>query len=131
MQAEKLWITAVVGAAAFALLKQWRPELAPLLLLASVGAAAGLCLQGVNTLLNGASSIPAQGDTLPALTVLIKCTGLCVIAGICGDICRDSGAAALASAVETGGRVLALTAAMPLFHGVAALAVSLLQKGEP
>lgn len=127
MTADKLWVTAAVGAMVYVLMKQWRPEAAPLVLLAAVGAAAGICLQSVGEVRAGAEGILQQTELSEFLVILLKCAAFCTVSKICGDLCRDSGATALATGVETGGRLLALAAALPLFRAVAALAVSLCQ----
>lgn len=66
------------------------------------------------------------GLTTGTVSILLKVFGILCAGSFCADICRDSSETALASAVETGSAVLALSAALPVFESVIRLALSLL-----
>ena len=106
---------ALVSCVCMVLIKKHAPEHA---LLMGITAAVVLCL----------SVIPAAGEVMElwrqlqssaALSGAVaapvaKCVGLGLITRLTSDLCRDSGSAAIASAVEIVGCVCALLAAGPL-----------------
>lgn len=59
--------------------------------------------------------------------ILLKSVGICCIAGISADICRDSGEQALASAVEMWGRVSLLILAVPMIGSILSLITGVLK----
>ena len=49
------------------------------------------------------------------LSILLKCTGVCLIAEFTADCCKDAGQQALSSLSAYGGRVFVLLISLPLF----------------
>ncbi|MBP3415520.1 MAG: hypothetical protein J6L81_10035 [Clostridia bacterium] len=47
--------------------------------------------------------------------VLIKVIGICAVAGIASDVCRDAGQTSIASRVDIAGRLCIIAVSMPLF----------------
>ncbi len=63
-----------------------------------------------------------------SLKILLKVFSLLIAGSVTADICRDNSQTAVAGAVETGTKILALSAAMPLFSAVLELASVFLEK---
>ena len=106
---------AFVAAVLSLALKKEQPAFA---FLVSACAAAGLLVavaQQISPLLqwlHGLDSVlPGQG-----ITSLLRVLGIALIAQLAGDICREAGLAAAATASELCGRVLVLLQALPLLQ---------------
>ena len=59
--------------------------------------------------------------------ILFKGPGVCLIAQLAADACRDAGENALAAKAELAGKVALLTLALPVFQKISTLAVSLIK----
>lgn len=59
-------------------------------------------------------------------SVLLKSLGLCYISQLAADTCCDAGQAAIASKVETAGKVAVLIVSLPLFRELLNIAVKLI-----
>ena len=111
----KLAAVAFVAAVLSLALKKEQPAFA---FLVSACPAAGLLVavaQQISPLLqwlHGLDSVlPGQG-----ITSLLRVLGIALIAQLAGDICREAGLAAAATASELCGRVLVLLQALPLLQ---------------
>lgn len=60
------------------------------------------------------------------ISVLIKALGICFIAQVASDICRDAKETAIATNVEMAGKIAVLLVALPLFGEVAELVIKLM-----
>lgn len=60
------------------------------------------------------------------ISILIKSLGVCFVAQLTSDACRDAGETAIASNVELAGKFAVLIIALPLFGQVAQLALKLM-----
>jgi stage III sporulation protein AD len=118
---------ALTAAALAVMLRQYRQEYALI-----IGIAAGVLIftivlsniqpafDEIDTLL-----IRAKVDTQYG-TILIKSLGVCFVAQLASDACRDAGETAIASKVELAGKFTVLLIALPLFGQVAELVLKLL-----
>ena len=59
--------------------------------------------------------------------ILAKGAGICIITGVAADCCRDCNESALASSIETAGRLAMLVVSFPLMSGVLSLVEELLK----
>ena len=116
---------------ALSILRTYKPEWAPFLRLAAtvvlIGAiltlAAGV-LSDMTALIGacfGEGILPAESRS-----ILLRSLGLAMVTELCAGICRDSGETALASWVETAGRLEILVLALPLVHAIAETVAGLL-----
>lgn len=116
----------VIGALICVLLKQYHPELA---LLAGCAAAVFILSAAIDILLGALDFFRelAESSGMSALTVktLLKCIGICFAASFASDICADAGENALASRIETYGRLAAFAVSIPLFREFIKLVISL------
>lgn len=60
------------------------------------------------------------------MVILIKSLGICFLAQVASDICRDAGESAIATNVEMAGKLSVLIIALPLFGQVSDLVIKLL-----
>lgn len=116
----------IVGMVLSVLLKQYKPEYAPVVSLGTgvvvlLGVAAGLSpvFEELRLLLEGAGLPEEYG------TVLTKSLGICFLTQLAGDACRDAGQSAIASKVELAGKAGVLTVSLPLFGRLLSVVTSL------
>ena len=111
----------------YALLRQLKPETAPLVVLA--GAAVIIIaltdgLLGISEEIDGMMEL--AGLEKENVSILMKSLGICVVTQFAADICYDNSCASIAAAVELAGRVGAIALAMPMIKTVAQLAIGLI-----
>jgi stage III sporulation protein AD len=118
---------AITAAALAVLLRQYRQEYALML-----GLTAGMLIfamilskvqpafNEINVLMSGAK-VNTQ-----YISILIKSLGVCFVAQLASDACRDAGETAIASKVELAGKFAVLLIALPLFSQVADLVLELM-----
>ncbi|MBQ9557456.1 MAG: hypothetical protein IJU94_02505 [Clostridia bacterium] len=118
----------VIGALICVLLKQYRPELA---MLAGIGVSVLILSGAVDVALDAISFFrelaEASGMTALSIRTLLKCAGVCFVTEFASETCRDAGENALASRVETFGRLAAFAVSIPLLREFAALAAALIK----
>ena len=89
----------------YALMRQLRPEFAPLVALAGVGV---ILVQLIGVLLNVSSTvenlISLAGLEKENVEILIKALAVCVITQFASDVCYDNSFSSAAAAVELAGR---------------------------
>lgn len=125
-----IWTIAGLGLVSTALcilVKQYRPEFAMIMSLCC-----GILIFGM-VLLNLGPVLDRIGDYIEKtslnneyFTVLLKTLGICYIASIAGDTCRDAGQTAIAGKVELAAKVAIVLLALPLFDQVVEYALSLI-----
>ena len=71
----------------------------------------------------------ASGLSGEYIEILFKSLGICVITQLASDACRDAGEQGLAAKTEFAGKLTLLALALPLFHKIGDIALSLIQKG--
>lgn len=120
-------IVAVTAAIFAVVLRQYRQEYAIIL-----GLAAGVLIlitviskvepafAEINRLVEGANI------DVGYVSILIKSLGVCFVAQLASDACRDAGESAIASKVELAGKFTVLLIALPLFGEVADLVLKLM-----
>lgn len=128
-EAIKIAAAGIICAVLCVLLRQYRPELEPVLQIVGILVLAGLVFGYLKTVLDGAADLLKEFDVLDSgyLEVIAKVLGIAVITEIGADICTDSGNSALAANVELAGRVLILVLSFSLIRTVASLAGGLLE----
>ena len=117
----------ILTALLYALLRQLKPETAPLVVLA--GAAVIIIaltdgLLGISEEIDGMMEL--AGLEKENVSILMKSLGICVVTQFAADICYDNSCSSIAAAVELAGRVGAIALAMPMIKTVAQLAIGLI-----
>lgn len=127
MNIVKIVFLCLLAVLLYALMRQLRPEFAPLVALAGVGV---ILVQLIGVLLNVSSTvenlISLAGLEKENVEILIKALAVCVITQFASDVCYDNSFSSAAAAVELAGRVGAITLAMPMIKAAAEIAIGLI-----
>ena len=127
MEAIKVVFIAVLTVLFYALIRQIRPEIAPLVV---IGGAAVIIVMLSESLLGVTSEvgniISLAGIGEENVSVLLRSLGICVVTQFAANICYDNSCSSVAAAVELAGRLGALVIAMPMIKTVAQTAIGLL-----
>lgn len=127
MNIVKIVFLCLLAVLLYALMRQLRPEFAPLVALAGVGV---ILVQLIGVLLNVSSTvenlISLAGLEKENVEILIKALAVCVITQFAADVCYDNSFSSAAAAVELAGRVGAIALAMPMIKAVAEIAIGLI-----
>lgn len=110
----KLIILCVISAGLLVFLKQSRADFALLFKLAVfvfIGIAALMTISSVLSEIEDIQTLFSEHGAI--VKILLKALGLCIIAQLAADICRDCGEHALASAVEMIGKLSVLLLTLP------------------
>ena len=123
----KIVFLGILTALLYALLRQLKPETAPLVVIA--GAAVIIIaltdgLLGISEEIDGMMEL--AGLEKENVSILMKSLGICVVTQFAADICYDNSCSSIAAAVELAGRVGAIALAMPMIKTVAQLAIGLI-----
>ncbi len=110
------------------MLRGQRPELAICLSLGA-GAVVLLALMSRVMPLLGDLRQLLQGAAIPTtyISTVVKAAGICLLAQLTADTCRDAGETALAGKAELAGRLLLLALTVPLFADILTLVTGLLE----
>ncbi len=123
----KISFIGILASLMYVLLKQVKPEFAPLIIL---GGAAAITVVLTDKLLDITDSLDSMmelsGLEKENVSLLVKSMGICVVTQFAADICHDNSSSTLGSAVEIAGRVGAITLAMPMIKSVVRIAVGLI-----
>lgn len=127
MNIVKIVFLCMLAVLLYALMRQLRPEFAPLVALAGVGV---ILVQLIGVLLNVSSMvenlISLAGLEKENVETLIKALAVCVITQFASDVCYDNSFSSAAAAVELAGRVGAIALAMPMIKAAAEIAIGLI-----
>lgn len=127
MNIVKIVFLCLLAVLLYALMRQLRPEFAPLVALAGVGV---ILVQLIGVLLNVSSTvenlISLAGLEKENVEILIKALAVCVITQFAADVCYDNSFSSAAAAVELAGRVGAIGLAMPMIKAAAEIAIGLI-----
>lgn len=127
MNIVKIVFLCLLAVLLYALMRQLRPEFAPLVALAGVGV---ILVQLFGVLLNVSSTvenlISLAGLEKENVEILIKALAVCVITQFAADVCYDNSFSSAAAAVELAGRVGAIALAMPMIKAAAEIAIGLI-----
>ena len=111
----KIFLIAFVALAAIVLLKQIKPEFALLLKFAVLLLLGFLVFSVVS---DAVSEIFSFGERVSIdsemLKILLKALGLCLVAQIASDVCKDCGESALSTSVELVGKLSIVLMALPV-----------------
>lgn len=127
MNIVKIVFLCLLAVLLYALMRQLRPEFAPLVALAGVGV---ILVELIGVLLNVSSTVEnlmsLAGLEKENVEILIKALAVCVITQFASDVCYDNSFSSAAAAVELAGRVGAIALAMPMIKAAAEIAIGLI-----
>ena len=116
-QVMQITLACVVAALLAVVVRKGAPEAALLLGLAAAVAALLALTGSLRELMNFFTELTARSGVANEIFLpLYKTVGIALVVKIGTGLCKDAGAAALASAVEIAGAVCALLAALPLLE---------------
>lgn len=120
MDGAKLGGLALVGLVALLILRQQKPEWAPLLRVACALLFLGGILSMTATVLSYVTELAEGTGALDGETwqILLKALGVAFLTEVAASICRDSGEGGLAGWVELAGKLELLLLAFPLIRMV-------------
>ena len=128
MDIVKVAAAGLLTAMLYALVRQIKPEIAPLVIL---GGAAVILVAVAEKFIGVSSTVDSMmelaGLEKENVSILIRCLGICVVTQFAADICYDNSSSSIAAAVELAGRVGAITLALPMLQAVAKLALGLMK----
>lgn len=109
-------------------IRKGSPEISLLLSLAAVTVVLLSLAAILETLVSFLEELGEQSGLPAGLFVpLYKTVGIALIVNVGGNLCRDAGESAVASALETAGAICALLAALPLLRTALELLLELMQ----
>ena len=120
-------IFAIVAAILAMVLKQQKPEYGFLISISAGIAILILAFQTASPIFETISDmLNLTAEVGVYINVLIRALGICIVAQIAADTCRDAAEHALAAKVELAGKVAVLLVALPLFQELIGVAQNLL-----
>lgn len=127
MEIVKVAFIALLTVLFYALLRQIKPEIAPLVV---IGGAAVIIIMLSESLLGVTSEVDDMmrlaGIEKENVSVLLRSLGICVVTQFAANICYDNSCSSIAAAVELAGRLGAIAIAMPMLKTVAQIAIGML-----
>lgn len=127
MDIVKISFLGIITALLYALIRQIKPEIAPLVVL---GGVAVVLVTLADSLLDVSDSVDDMmklaGIEKENISILMKALGICVVTQFAADICYDNSCSSIAAAVELAGRIGAIALSMPMLKTVAELAIGLI-----
>ncbi len=128
MDIAKIAAAGILTAIIYALVRQLKPEFAPLVVL---GGSAVILVAVAERFLEASRTVDEMmelaGLEKENVSILMRSLGICVITQFAADICYDNSSSATAAAVELAGRVGAITLALPMLQAVAKLALGMME----
>ena len=128
MDIAKIAAAGILTAIIYALVRQLKPEFAPLVVL---GGSAVILVAVAERFLEASRTVDEMmelaGLEKENVSILMRSLGICVITQFAADVCYDNSSSATAAAVELAGRVGAITLALPMLQAVAKLALGMME----
>ena len=116
----------VAGALICAVLKEQRPEISLGVALATGVAAIGVCLPELTGAISALSNLAENaGVNEESVKIMLRATGISIIAEFAAQICQDAGESALSGRIQLGARLALLAMAVPLITDILSQAYSL------
>ena len=110
---------AIISSGFIILLKQYKPEYAFGVILAS---SVLLFLYAINIIGNIFtdinSLIVSSGINNKNFSILLRCLGICMVTKIASETCIDCGQSSISSKIDFAGKIVILFTAMPLFSEI-------------
>lgn len=123
----KIAVLAVAVCILSGMMKQNRPEYAPIAEIAAVAAVAAAVINIAEAVLRELSLVAELSQTGDeCITLLIKALATAAVSQTASDICRDTGNSALAGVTELVGKFTIILFALPLIKSAVALAAELI-----
>ena len=112
----KIFAIAIICIAVGAVIKSLRGEISFAVRIAGILLVFGVIAVGADALLQDVSSILDMGGFSEYAELILKALGVAVLTHVAASICRDSGEAGLAGAVEFAGKAEILLLSLPMIE---------------
>ena len=123
----KITFIGILTALLYALIRQIKPEFAPLVALGGAAVTLIALTEKLLDLSDGVGEmISLAGIDKENVSILLKALAICVVTQFAADICYDNSCSSVAGAVELAGRIGAVALAVPMLKAVAQLAIGLI-----
>lgn len=128
MNITSLVVVCVVAALLCLYLRQHKPEYALLVSLASGILILLYVVRGIGEVSDSLQGLLSKLSVDSQLIVIVfKCLGICILAELGSQCCRDAGETAMATKVELAAKVALVLLSLPLFSRLADIAERLLE----
>ena len=127
MDIVKIAFLGIITALLYALVRNIKPEMAPLVILGGCGVLLVTLSGKLTEITDGVGEMTElAGLDNENIKILLKALGICIVTQFAADICYDNSCSSVAAAVELSGRVGALILALPMLEAVASLGIGLI-----
>ena len=124
----KPFVTALLGVLVIVIIKVVRPEIALSARLCTVALLFLFAVSGIEVMTDYINSFfSVSGVDASYIKLALKVTGICILTQIAADTCRDCAETALATSVELVGRLLILTASLPIVKSLLEISIGLIK----
>lgn len=108
-------------------IKQYRPEFAIYVSIIAGALILAISLQKMGEIITLIQNITEKsGINGKFLSILLKITGIAILAEFAVSICKDSGEAAIASKIEIGSKVIIISMSIPIISSLLELMINIL-----
>lgn len=108
-------------------IKQYRPEFAIYVSIIAGTLILAISLQKMGEIITLIQNITEKsGINGKFLSILLKITGIAILAEFAVSICKDSGEAAIASKIEIGSKVIIISMSIPIISSLLELMINIL-----
>lgn len=115
----KIIIIGFVAVIILVILKQYRPEFAVFVSIIAGVIILIMIASKINTVVNFINTIASKTNVnTQFIKILIKITGIAILTEFAVSICKDSGESAIASKVDTGGKIIIITLSIPIIQSL-------------
>ncbi len=112
----------------YTLIKQYKPEYAPLSQLAAAAVLIFIIGDEIRGSLSAFSSLAGIGKiSSEYVSVLIKVLGISLVTQVLSDMCRDSGNTSAATRLEFSGKVIIVAVSLPVIKGFTELVTEMVR----
>lgn len=109
------------------IIKQYRPEFAVYISIISGILILVICLQKMGEIITLIRSISEKaGINGEFLKIILKITGIAILAEFAVSVCKDSGESAIASKIEMGSKVIIISMSIPIISSLLELMLNIL-----
>lgn len=127
MDIVKISFLGIISALLYVLVRNIKPEMAPLVILGGCGVLLVTMLGKITEITDSVGKMTElAGLDNENIKILLKALGICIVTQFAADICYDNACSSVAAAVELSGRVGALILALPMLETVVSLGIGLI-----
>ena len=120
----KMFFTVISGVIVYVILKKYNPEYAVLAQISTIIIIFLLVYPHLCDIIDLIYEYSNLTDSdIEYFSIVIKSLGIALIAQLASDICRDNGSGTLASQIEFAGKLMMITAAVPIINSLVRLTI--------